>query len=177
MEVYVMPDVVRPQVGDVADEGDIGYKGRHHKIKWVKCPDCGKERWVAHAERIDDVRRCNSCARKKMIVERDYRGPNNPKWKGRVKRGGYIALALPEHPRATKQGYVMEHIVNWEKAHNETLPKGYVVHHINGIRHDNRPENLVAIPMNTHSPALYYRLAQERLIAVEQELMQIKKGT
>ncbi len=72
-------------------------------------------------------------------------------WKGgrRIVRG-YIRLLLPEHPRADKRGYVCEHILVWEKATGKSLPKGWVVHHLNGIRGDNRPVNLVALPDKKH---------------------------
>lgn len=76
----------------------------------------------------------------------------NPRWKGGryVRPDGYVVLLMPEHPRACR-GVVLEHIVVWEKAHNQPLPKGWVVHHLNGIRSDNRPENLFGMPKSTHA--------------------------
>lgn len=76
----------------------------------------------------------------------------NPRWKGGryVRPDGYVALLMPEHPRAYR-GVVLEHIVVWEKVHNQPLPKGWVVHHLNGIRSDNRPENLFGMPRSKHA--------------------------
>lgn len=76
----------------------------------------------------------------------------NPRWKGgrRIRSDGYVGLLKPEHPRAHK-GEVLEHIVVWEEAHQETVPKGWIIHHLNGIRSDNRPENLVAMSRNKHA--------------------------
>ena len=47
-------------------------------------------------------------------------------------------------------GYIAEHLIAWEKYHNEELPQGYVIHHLNGIKDDNRPENLVAMKAGEH---------------------------
>lgn len=82
---------------------------------------------------------------------RDLRGEKSPNWKGgKVKRMGYTYIRMPEHPQAGKQGYVREHILIWEKAHGCFLPKGQVIHHLNGIPDDNRLENLVAMNQKDH---------------------------
>lgn len=55
---------------------------------------------------------------------------------------GYVNWMDVTHPMATKNGRVAEHrVVMSEKIGRDLLP-GENVHHINGCRHDNRPENL-----------------------------------
>ena len=51
---------------------------------------------------------------------------------------------MPDHPRADKSGMVLEHIVILERTLRRPLnwSAGEQVHHINGVRSDNRPENL-----------------------------------
>lgn len=78
---------------------------------------------------------------------------NNYRWKGGKAKtsGGYKLVKKPGHHRADSKGYVLEHIVVWEKAHCQSVPDGYVVHHINGIKTDNRPDNLQLMSASEHS--------------------------
>lgn len=57
-------------------------------------------------------------------------------------KAGYVLIRQPGHPRATRQGYVFEHIVVMEQLLGRFLVDGENVHHRNGVRDDNRPENL-----------------------------------
>jgi len=80
------------------------------------------------------------------------------KWKnpsefgGHKKRrcDGYIKVYVPTHPYATKDGYVMEHILVMEKAIGRYLTREEVVHHKNHIRNDNRLENLQLMSAHEH---------------------------
>lgn len=60
----------------------------------------------------------------------------------KVKDSGYIQVLLPDHPRADKSGYVPEHTLVMEKHIGRHLKENEVVHHINGVKGDNRIENL-----------------------------------
>jgi HNH endonuclease len=53
-----------------------------------------------------------------------------------------MIVRVPDHPRAGKHPYVFEHILVAEDVLGRYLVKGGTVHHRNGMRDDNRPENL-----------------------------------
>jgi hypothetical protein len=63
---------------------------------------------------------------------------------GRYVKNGYIMVFQKGHPRAqgSRANYVFEHILVMEKHLGRFLTKNENVHHINGMRHDNRIENL-----------------------------------
>lgn len=61
---------------------------------------------------------------------------------GKQKTNGYISILVPEHPKATKKGYVYEHRIIMEKHLGRYLTDSEVIHHINEKKTDNRIENL-----------------------------------
>ena len=81
------------------------------------------------------------------------RGENSPNLKGGTKKNkhGYRLLLRPGHHRADTSGYVMEHIVVWEEETGAMLPDNCCIHHLNGIKDDNRIENLCAMLQSAHT--------------------------
>jgi HNH endonuclease len=55
---------------------------------------------------------------------------------------GYVLIFEPEHPNARKDGYVAEHTKVMASILGRPLEHFEEVHHMNGIRSDNRPANL-----------------------------------
>lgn len=92
-------------------------------------------------------------------------GSANPAWKGgRIRSGQYVMILAPSHPRCHNGKYVYEHILVWEDVHNKPLPNGWVVHHLNGIGSDNRPENLVGLPDQKHRNVLGAKAQRIRIL-------------
>ena len=80
---------------------------------------------------------CAACQPVKMA--------DNGHWKGgRTKHhAGYLMVRVLDHPRARRNGgYVFEHILVMEDLLGRYLLPDESVHHVNGVKHDNRPENL-----------------------------------
>jgi len=74
----------------------------------------------------------------------DYRENNN-----RIKTPeGYVLVYCPNHPHAKSKGHIYEHRYIMEKFLNRFLLRSEHIHHKNGIKDDNRIENL---DLNSHS--------------------------
>lgn len=89
----------------------------------------------------------------KLKEKRKFRvGDKAPSWKGgKQKIHGYIKIHNPTHPYCDSKGYVFEHRLVMEKKLGRYLKRNEIPHHINGIRDDNRSENLVVLLVNKHS--------------------------
>ncbi len=80
------------------------------------------------------------------------KGEQHHLWKGgRYLRRGYVMVYNPEHPNADGKGYVPEHRLVVEQVIGRYLESSEVVHHINGDKSDNRPENLEILSNSEHS--------------------------
>lgn len=63
---------------------------------------------------------------------------------------GYVTLCIKTHPHGDVHGYVFEHRVVMEMKIGRYMYAGEVIHHKNGIKHDNRLENLEVMTNGEH---------------------------
>lgn len=85
---------------------------------------------------------------KKKISEK-FKGELHPKYKGKFfDSGGYVMVYSPNHPNRDGNNDVREHRLVAEKCLGRYLTSKEVIHHINEIRDDNRPENLYLFACN-----------------------------
>ena len=85
------------------------------------------------------------------ITRRFMIGDKAPGWKGgMIYKRGYVFIYNPTHPHHDQE-YVKRARLEMEKKLGRYLTSQEVVHHINGIRDDDRTENLVILTRGIHS--------------------------
>ena len=80
-----------------------------------------------------------------------FRKPSKYGGHKKIRQDGYVKVYTPNHPKATKDGYVMEHILVMEEKIGRYLKTDEVVHHKNKKRNDNRLENLQLMTLKEHA--------------------------
>ncbi|MCJ7828976.1 MAG: HNH endonuclease [Dehalococcoidia bacterium] len=132
------------------------------RTKYNTCPQCGERKFYKR-------HLCRACENKRR--GKYQKGEGNPNWRGgKTHNNGYIYLRTNRSGK--KHCYQAEHIVVWEQA-NGRLPDGWVIHHLNGVRDDNRLENLAGMPRKQHNPLLITKPYQNRIRQLEAELSKL----
>ena len=122
---------------------------RGRLLKSATCKECDKQRWVRASRGEPVPALCEDCSK------RSRRGVEAGYWKGgRLKVGGYIrAWLAPDDAffsMADSKGYVAEHRLVMARYLGRPLDDSEIVHHVNGVKDDNRLENLCLTTKSTH---------------------------
>lgn len=68
-----------------------------------------------------------------------------------IKKGDYLYALVPDHPNATRNGYVLMHRVVMENHLGRLLEKNEIVHHLDEDKHNNAIENLQVMDSKEHN--------------------------
>ncbi len=130
-----------------------GRKGYTCTVEECICSYCGTEYMcsVRHGKKAvkPKKRACSDKCRGRL-----YSGENNQNWTGnrKVKQSGHILIYSPAHPSAHHNQFA-EHRLVMEKHLGRYLKKEEIIHHINGVKDDNRLENLCLCDIHEHNYA------------------------
>jgi len=128
----------------VPDDEIADYLGRSHNSVKVKR---NRMRIIGDP----NARRISDKSRAKMALK--PKGSDSWSWKGgrRVNSAGYVEVFLPGHHRARGNGYVFEHILVAEKTLGRKLTDDEEVHHKDGNKKNNSPDNLQVLTKSQHT--------------------------
>lgn len=142
------PDGSWTEAGDLRVGDDLVTNG----TKTYACPSCGQPRERKTPPRTPS-QVCLPC--KHTAHSAKLTGEGNPAWSGGAfkDKDGYVRAWAPNHHRADNNGRVYEHILVAEAAFGVAVTRDVHVHHINGVRDDNRPENLEVLAPGDHHRA------------------------
>ena len=125
------------------------------------CPECREilplEKFYRRSDNGKPFTYCKPCRKKRDKAYYDEKLAAEPTLtpsRGRKAQIGYrtetakgyvlvkVGTDRSCHPRSDKWGYVYEHILVAEEKYGLPITREFTIHHLNGVRNDNRPENL-----------------------------------
>ncbi len=160
-----------PKLNEIKLGHEIDKKNPFQRFIWSACEKCNKPRWVVLfvKENRPTHSICVSCGRGK------------PKGFGRghYDKDGYITKSLPwDHPyisMANNRGWIYEHRLVMAQHLGRDLLSSELVHHLNGVRDDNRLENLTVMERgaHTHLEVPY----KKRILELERQIDELQSFT
>lgn len=136
------------QLGDIKRVMTSG--GFPYYVIYSTCEVCGKKWWTTIRKGQPKFKKCLTCVNR--IIAQQHSRENHPQWRGGQHKdgNGYVVIHMREHPFADSNGYVKRSRLVIEELLGEYKPKDMDVHHINGIKDDDRSENLMLLTHREH---------------------------
>ena len=102
---------------------------------------CGKKKDIFGGSLLSGITQSCGCIAKEI---QSRRGEKSPSWRGgrHKDKKGYIILRRPQFPGSNGRAKAFEHVAVMARFLGRPLRPGETVHHKNGIRDDNRLDNL-----------------------------------
>lgn len=145
----------------------------------LNCKVCGKEFTlspsVAKSGVVHCSKTCGASTRTIHGVGREHNGKPV-----RKEKKGYLYVWEPDHPDSYGNGWILEHRLVAAHKLGRRLATAEQVHHINGVKTDNRPENLSVMDATDHTATTKKeegwkrQAAQERIRELEAHIARLE---
>lgn len=129
------------------------------------CEGCGKPIYVVPS--MGTTRYCNRDCYEAARIKRSGTGRLHNGREVIRDHSGYLRIWEPTHP-AANQGRVLEHRWVMEQAIGRVLATDEHVHHLNGVKDDNRLDNLQVMDAQDHRLLTAAELKQQRQEAADE---------
>ena len=138
----------------------------------MKCNCCNKHFEICNTnyKRGRGIYCSDECNKKRK--HKQYNG----RWNGGIREaGGYTLihknLVEDKYKYLAKiNPYIPEHRIVASKKYNKILTKKDIIHHLNGVRNDNREENLIITNNKDHERHTFEKQLQKRILELEEKL-------
>lgn len=139
------------ECANLAKKGKSTSKKGKKTGEYKTCEECGKS-FYCYPSQITKRRFCSKeCAFKQGNFGNHFlKGLKHKNRKEKVMVDGYIKVWAEEHPHCHSDGRILEHRLIMENFLGRYLTLNEEVHHKNGIKTDNRIENLELVVKKAH---------------------------
>ncbi len=124
----------------------------------IKCDWCHKS--YSQYKSIIEKSNLHFCSN--ICKYRHQKGNRHPQWTGKSFNNGYKTIKIDGQ-------YKFEHRLIIEKHLGRFLKSEEIIHHLNGIKTDNRIENLSIVCRKTHESSTYIKSLQKRIRELEKQ--------